>query len=68
MPKRYTEAHIRIELKNRLQTMTQKDIARVVDMHQPDVSVAVRGGAIPAKLSAWLGFRKVEGIYERRAK
>jgi len=61
----HTERDVRDELDIRLKTMTQADVARVTGIHTPNISNTVRGGPIPAKLLAWLGFKQVTGIYER---
>jgi hypothetical protein len=66
MQEQFTEQDVRSELALRLETMTQTEVADAAGMFTTNVSKAFRGDPIPAKLLAWLGYQRCEGIYERR--
>jgi len=64
----YDEEFVRAALKFKI-TMghTQVEIARACGVSPQNVSAMVKGAPIVGKVLAWLGFRRVEGLYEKTA-
>lgn len=67
MDTQFTANDVRSELRKRLDGRTQAEVAREVGIKPQNLSVMASGGPIHGKLLAWLGYRRIEGIYERVA-
>ena len=67
MKKQYTSDDIRAALQKRLHGQIQARIARQIGVSPQNLSVMASGGPIHGKVLAWLGYRRVEGIYEKVA-
>lgn len=61
----YTKDQIRAELNRRLAEKRQAEIARLCGVKQQNLSAMVQGATINGKVLRWLGFRRVEHLYER---
>ncbi len=61
----YTQEQVRAALRRQLEQKSQIQIARECGAKPQNVSVMVQGAPIGGKVLAWLGFKKVEGLYER---
>lgn len=67
MKKQYTVDDVRAELYRRLQGQVQSRVAREIGVQPQNLSVMASGGPIHGKVLAWLGYRRIEGIYEKVA-
>ena len=63
--KHYREQDVRAFLNAKLKHTTQAEIARECGLKRQNVSAMVNGSPIVGKLLTWLGFQRVEGLYER---
>jgi DNA-binding transcriptional regulator LsrR (DeoR family) len=65
--KYYMDSDIRKALTDaiRVGNWTQADIARECKVSPQNVSAMVKGAPINGKVLMWLGFRRVDGLYER---
>lgn len=67
MKKQFTTADVRAEFVKRIQGRRQAEVAREVGVKPQNLSTMIKGAPIHGKVLAWLGYRRVEGIYERVA-
>ena len=66
MAKRYyTSEDVRGALLDKLGTCTQADICRESGVKAQNISQMVKGAPIGGKVLTWLGYKRVNGIYER---
>jgi len=64
MEKRYySENIVRAELKKRLAARSQAEVARDLGIHRQQVSAMATGGPLSARMTGWLGFREVRGLF-----
>jgi hypothetical protein len=61
----YTEAEVRKAFETRCAGRTQGSIALSIGVKRQQVCAMLRGEAISKKAAAWVGFRPVNGLYER---
>lgn len=61
----YTKDQVRAELLKRLAGKRQADISRLCGAKPQHLSLMVNGAPVSGKVLAWLGFKKVEHLYER---
>lgn len=66
MKQYFTMQDVRTALLEKLQWYSQTEISKATGVHAPNVSLAVRGGHIPAKLLDWLGYEKANDVYRRK--
>jgi hypothetical protein len=66
MAKRYyTVEQIRAALKQKMNGKTQADVAAEIGVAPQQVSATLKGFAPATKVLTWLGYKRVEGLYER---
>jgi hypothetical protein len=66
MAKRYyADDAVRAELSKRLAGRTMTSVAKEAGVKVQHISVMNQGASITGKVLAWLGYRRVEGLYER---
>ena len=61
----YTDQDVRKELARQLTAFTQAELAQFTGIPRQNVSAMALGAPIRGKLLAWLGFKQVQGLYER---
>ena len=65
MSRYYTSDEIRAVLNQKMIGRTQAEVAREIGMKFQNLSVMLKGAPINGKLLKWLGFRRVETLYEK---
>ena len=66
MKKRYyTSSEVRDLLETVLRSHTQAEIARECGVKPQNLSVMAKGAPINGKVLTWLGYRRVDDLYER---
>lgn len=45
----------------------QVDLAREIGVKPQNLSVVLKGAPVGGKILAWLGFEKVDGLYQKKA-
>lgn len=65
MKKHYSSDDVRAELGKRLQGKTQAEVCREIGLKPQNLSVMVAGGPIYGMVLRWLGYRKVDDLYEK---
>lgn len=61
----YTQEQIRAALNRKLEGSSQIKIARECGAKPQHISLMVNGAPIGGKVLAWLGFKKIENLYEK---
>lgn len=61
----FTTEDVRAEFRLRLEGKTQIEIAREIGIKPQNLSAMVAGAPINGKVLAWLGFRRIEGLFEK---
>lgn len=61
----FTTEDVRAELARRIEGRSQADVAREIGIKPQNLSIMVAGAPITGKVLAWLGFRRIEGLYAR---
>lgn len=64
----YTADDIRKVFEAKIKGRTQVSICRELGLKAQNLSVMVNGAPINGRVLAWLGYRRVEGLYERTGK
>jgi hypothetical protein len=65
MRRQYTAEFIRRELKRKMKGKTQTAFAREIGVHRQVLCLVLNGDQPTQRILAWLGYRRVEGLYER---
>ena len=63
--KYYADDAVRAEFMKRLEGRTLTSAAKEAGVKVQHISVMRQGASITGKVLTWLGFRRVEGLYER---
>lgn len=67
MKKHFTTDDVRAELERRMRGRKQADVAREVGVKPQNLSIMVKGAPIHGKVLSWLGYRRIEGMFEKVA-
>ena len=61
----FTTNDVRMELHRRLKGRTQASVCREIGVKPQNLSPMLAGGPIYGRVLEWLGYRKVDDLYER---
>lgn len=67
MKKHFNGDDVRTELTKRLAGRTQASVCREIGVKPQNLSPMLAGGPIYGKVLDWLGYRKIDDLYERVA-
>jgi hypothetical protein len=61
----YTEDEMRKRFDQLINGRTQHKVAAEIGIKRQQVNAMIRGEQLSAKVLAWMGYQKVQGVYEK---